>query len=86
MEDKRFTRLYILKTNEGENLALQEICEEYGIQTNGVFENAANFHRAWGFTENGLVYLSHTMFINNKIDFNSLNELVDYLDDFVVKN
>lgn len=81
MSDSRFERLYILKTKEGEIEILKQLCEDYHIQTNNVFEKAASFHRAWGFTEAGLIYLSHTMFIYSKIDFNSLEEFEKFLID-----
>lgn len=86
MSDLRFKKLYILKTKEGEIEELRQLCDDYKIKTNGIFERAASFHRAWGFTEDGLIYLSHTMFINNEPDFNSLNELEDFLCTFVEKN
>ena len=86
MSDSRFKRLYVLKTKEGEIEKLKQICEDYEIETNEVCKNAASFHRAWGFTGCGLVYLSHTMFLYNKIDFNSLEELEKYRDQFLELN
>ncbi len=86
MLDSRFERLYILKTKEGEVDALKHLCEDYEIETNGVFENAAHFHRAWGICEKGLIYLSHTMFIYSKIDFNSLEEFEHFLAEVTSKN
>ena len=86
MSDSRFDRLYVLKTKDGEIETLKQLCEDFHIQTNGVFENAASFHRAWGFTEAGLIYLSHTMFLYRKIDFNSLEQLEEYLVKFADLN
>ena len=55
--DRRFDRLYILKINDGEIKRLQQLCEDYNISDNGVFDSAAPFHRIWGFNENGLIYM-----------------------------
>ncbi len=82
--DKRFDRLYILKINDGEIKRLQQLCEDYNISDNGVFDSAAPFHRIWGFNENGLIYLSYGM-AQYGFDFNSIDELEDYLDGFAIK-
>ena len=83
--DRRFDRLYILKINDGEIKRLQQLCEDYNISDNGVFDSAAPFHRIWGFNENGLIYLSYGM-AQYGFDFNSIDELEDYLGGFVIKN
>ena len=83
--DRRFDRLYILKINDGEIDRLRQLCEDHHISENGVFESAASFHRIWGFNENGLIYLSYGM-AQYGFDFNSIDELEDYLDGFVIKN
>ena len=82
--DKRFNRLYILKIDNGQIPQLKQLCEDYNIQDNGAFDNAANFHRIWGINENGLIYLSYGM-AQRGFDFNSLKELEEYLDNFVIK-
>ena len=83
--DRRFDKLYILKIEDGEIKRLQQLCEDYKISDNGVFDSAAPFHRIWGFNENGLIYLSYGM-AQYGFDFNSIDELEDYLDGFVIKN
>ena len=85
MVDSRFDKLYILKIEEGEIDRLRRVCEDYQISDNGAFENAASFHRIWGINENGLIYLSYGM-AQRGFDFNSLEELEEYLDGFEVKN
>lgn len=82
--DNRFKRLYILKIKDGEIPKLKQVCEDYHIAHNGVFEGAQKFHIIWGINENGLIYLSHVMALNG-IDFNSLDELINYLDSFIPK-
>ena len=83
--DERFDRLYILKIAEGESPQLAELCDEYGIRDNGTFENATDFHRIWGIGPDGLVYLSYGM-AQRGFDFNSLDELREFLDKFPSKN
>ena len=83
--DSRFDRLYILKIGEGKIPKLKQLCEDYNIADNGVFENAADFHRIWGIGPNGLIYLSYGM-AQKGFDFNSLDEFEAYLEKFVVKN
>ena len=85
MEDKRFNRIFILKIEEGQIPQLKQLCEDYNIADNGTFENAADFHRIWGIGPNGLIYLSYGM-AQKGFDFNSLDELEDYLEKFVIKN
>ena len=51
--DSRFDRLYILKIEEGEVDRLRQVCEDYRINTNGIFENATKFHRIWGINNGG---------------------------------
>lgn len=83
--DERFEKVYILKIEEGENSRLQNVCDEYGIRDNGAFENAADFHRIWGIGPNGLIYLSYGM-AQKGFDFNSIEELIEYLDKYPSKN
>lgn len=85
MADSRFPRLFILKINEGEIDRLRQLCEDYHISDNGTFENAASFHRIWGIGDGGLIYLSYGM-AQKGFDFNSIEELEEYLDKFTVKN
>ena len=83
--DQRFNRLYILKINDGEIPRLKQICEDYNISDNGTIDKAASFHRIWGLSPDGLIYLSFGM-AEKGFDFNSLDELVEYLETFVIKN
>lgn len=83
--DERFEKVYILKIKEGENSRLQNVCDEYGISDNGAFENAADFHRIWGIGPNGLIYLSYGM-AQKGFDFNSIEELIEYLEKYPSKN
>ena len=83
--DTRFTRLYILKIDDGEIPRLKQICEDYNIADNGAFDKAASFHRIWGICPSGLLYLSFGM-AEKGFDFNSLDELEQYLETFIVKN
>ena len=85
MEDPRFSKIYILKIEEGEIDRLRRVCEDYRISDNGAFENAASFHRIWGIDENGLIYLSYGM-AQRGFDFNSIDELEDYLSKYECKN
>lgn len=85
MEDPRFSKIYILKIEEGEIDRLRHVCEDYHISDNGAFENAASFHRIWGIGPNGLIYLSYGM-AQRGFDFNSIDELEEYLDKFETKN
>lgn len=82
--DKRFDRIYILKIKDGEIDSLKQLCEDYGINDNGTFDNAVSFHRIWGIGPEGLIYLSYGMAAKG-FDFNSLEELERYLDKFVIK-
>lgn len=85
MEDKRFDRIFILKIGEGQIPQLKKLCEDYHIADNGTFDNAADFHRIWGIGPNGLIYLSYGM-AQKGFDFNSLDELEEYLEKFIIKN
>ena len=85
MEDNRFSRLFILKIEEGQIPQLKQLCEDYNIVDNGVFENAADFHRIWGIGPNGLIYLSYGM-AQKGFDFNSLDELEQYLKKYELIN
>ena len=83
--DFRFDRLYILKIGDGEIPLLKQLCLDYEIEDNGTFENATDFHRIWGLGPDGLVYLSYGM-AQRGFDFNSLDELREFLDKFPSKN
>ena len=85
MADSRFNKLYILKIEDGEIDRLRRVCEDYQISDNGTFENAASFHRIWGIDENGLIYLSYGM-AQRGFDFNSIDELEEFLDKYETKN
>ncbi len=84
MEDKRFNKIYILKIADGQISQLKQLCEDYNIADNGAFENAATFHRIWGIGPGGLIYLSYGM-AEKGFDFNSLDELEEFLSQFIVK-
>ena len=84
--DKRFDRVYFLKTKNGELDKVKQLCEDYSINDNGVFDNAAPFHFAWGFGPEGIIYISPTTFLYHKPDFNSVEELENFLDNFATKN
>ena len=79
--DQRFNRLYILRVKEGELNRLKQICEDYLINDNGIFEYASDKHVIYGINEYGLIYLSHVM-ATKGIDFNSLDELIRYCEQF----
>jgi len=83
--DSRFNRIFILKIEDGQIPQLKQLCEDYNIVDNGTFENAADFHRIWGIGPNGLIYLSYGM-AQKGFDFNSLSELEEYLEKFIIKN
>lgn len=83
--DSRFDRLYILKIGEGEIPQLKQLCEDYNIADNNAFVNAADFHRIWGIGPNGLIYLSYGM-AQKGFDFNSLDELEQYLQKYELIN
>jgi len=83
--DDRFDRLFIVKIKDGEIPLLKQLCLDYDIADNGAFENAASFHRIWGIGPNGLIYLSYGM-AQKGFDFNSLDELREFLDKFPSKN
>ena len=85
MEDNRFNRIFILKIGEGQIPKLKQICEDYDINDNNTFEAARDFHRIWGIGPNGLIYLSYGM-AEKGFDFNSLDELEEYLQSFIVNN
>lgn len=82
--DERFDKLYIIKIEDGEIDRLKQVCEDYHIFDNGAFDNAVSFHRIWGINENGLIYLSYGM-AQKGFDFNSIDELEEYLDKFITK-
>ena len=84
--DERFDRVYFLKTKVGEIERVKQLCLDYRINDNGVFEKATAFHFAWAFSSSGLIYISPTTFLTNKIDFNSIKEIEDFLDRFEDKN
>lgn len=84
--DKRFDRVYILKSPPNSIKQLKELCHNFDINDNGVLDEAQDFHIAWGIGPTGLIYLSPTNFLYCNIDFNSIEELEEYLDHFVIKN
>ena len=84
--DNRFDRVYLLKAKTNELDRVKQLCEDYQINDNGVFENAADFHFAWGFGPEGLIYLSPSTFVMRKPDFYSIEELIKFLDGFPSKN
>lgn len=81
MKDTRFDRVYILKTQQKSIKKLKGVCDYYQIETNGIFEYAKDFHIAWGFSKDGLIYLSPTTFLTQKIDFYSVDELIEFLEE-----
>ncbi len=81
--DSRFDRIYLLKAEPDSLDRIKQLCIDYNIDDNGVFENAASFHFAWGFGPDGIIYISPTTFLNHRPDFNSIEELENYLDRFV---
>ena len=83
--DTRFDRVYLLKTKNGEIDRVKQLCEDYQINDNGVFEGAADFHMAWGFGPDGLIYISPSTFAMRKPDFNSIDELIEFLDKYPSK-
>ena len=86
MMDRRFDRLYILKSAPNSIERLKDLCRNFDINDNGILDEAQDFHLAWGFGPNGLIYLSHTTFLYYDIDFYSIEEVEEYLKQFVVKN
>ncbi|MBQ6730734.1 MAG: hypothetical protein IJR08_02380 [Bacilli bacterium] len=80
--DSRFDRVYLLKAKSGEIDRVKQLCEDYRINDNGIFENAADFHFAWGFGPDGLIYISPSTFAMRKPDFNSIEQLEEFLDQF----
>ncbi len=82
MIDARFDRVYFIKAQPDEIEKMKQLCIDYHINDNGVFDNAASFHFAWAIGPEGLIYISPTTFLINKPDFNSIEELEDYLDQF----
>ncbi len=86
MADKRFDRVYVLKTKPGEIDKVKELCHDYQVEDNGVFEGAEDFHFAWGFGPEGMIYLSPTTFLYHKPDFNSVEEMGNFLRGFELNN
>ena len=84
--DTRFDKIYILKTEPGEIDRVKRLCIDYNIENNGCFDNAADFHFAWGISPYGLIYLSPSTFAIHKPDFNSIEELEEFLDKFKPAN
>lgn len=72
-------KVYLIMTRSGELERMRRLCLDYGIQDNGVFDRAADFHFAWGLGPDGMIYLSPTTFIYRKPDFNSIEEFEDFL-------
>ena len=84
--DNRFDHLYFLKTKNGEIDRLKQLCLDYSINDNGIFDKAASFHIAWGIGPNGLIYISPTTFLIHKPDFNSTMELEACLEKYNTMN
>lgn len=84
--DSRFDKVYFLKAGTEDLERVKQLCINYNINDNGVFEKAAGWHFAWGFGPEGIIYISPTTFLNHKPDFNSIEELEGFLDKFIVKN
>lgn len=84
--DKRFDRLYILKSPPNSIERLKQLCRNLDINDNGVLDEAQDFHIAWGFGPNGLIYLAHTTFLYYDIEFNSIEEVEEYLKQFINKS
>ena len=78
----RFDRVYILKSPPNSIQRLKELCRNFDINDNGILDEAQDFHIAWGFGPNGLIYLSSTNFLYCDIDFYSIEELEEYLKQF----
>ena len=76
----KIDRVYYIKTQAGDLERIKQLCIDYDIQDNGVFDNAASFHFAWGLGPDGLIYLSPTTFLYQKPDFNSVEELEAFLE------
>ena len=76
----KIDRVYIIKTKPGDIERMKQLCLDYDINDNGVFEHAASFHFAWGLSPDGLIYLSPTTFLYQKPDFNSIEEFEAFLD------
>lgn len=84
--DERFDRIYFLRIQSDELSKLKQLCDDYCIQDNGVFEDAVDFHIVWGIGPEGLIYLSPAMFTSCRPDFNFIEELEMFLNDFIVVN
>lgn len=84
--DKRFDRLYILKSPPNSTERLKELCRNFDINDNGVLDEAQDFHIAWGIGPTGLIYLSPTTFLYYDIDFYSIEEVEEYLKQFIDKS
>lgn len=84
--DKRFNRLYILKSTPNSIERLKELSRNFDINDNGVLDEAKDFHIAWGFGPTGLIYLSPTTFLYHDIDFRSIEEVEEYLKQFIDKS
>ena len=84
--DPRFDRVYFLKAEPNSLERIKQLCLDYDINDNGVFVHATEFHFAWGFGPEGIIYISPTTFLIHKPDFNSIEELERFLDMFMIKN
>lgn len=84
--DRRFDRLYILKSPPNSIERLKELCRNFDINDNGVLDDVQDFHIAWGFGPTGLIYLSPTNFLYCDIDFYSIEEVKEYLKQFIDKS
>lgn len=84
--DKRFDRVYILKSLPNSIERLKDLCRNFDIKDNGVLDETQDFHIAWGIGPNGLIHLSPTNFLYYDIDFFSIEEVEEYLKQFVNKS
>ena len=81
----KLERMYYIKTNAGDLPKMRQICIDFDINDNGVFEQAQPFHFAWGLSPCGLIYLSPTTFLIHQPDFNSVEELEEFLSRLLFK-
>ena len=82
----RFDRVYFLNAEPNSLKRAKQLCLDYCINDNSVFERVADFHFAWGFGPDGIIYISPATFLIHKPDFNSIEELATFLDKFEVKH
>ena len=80
--DERFDRIYLLKEKPKTIGKVKQLCTDYKISDNGMFEKAPEWQFAWAFGPDGLFRISPTTFLIHKPDFNSVEELEEFLDQF----